>query len=115
MNMNRPHSWMLLAALVVPVVLAGPSASADPPPATAVPPLASVVPAHGAFMQIQGAPGSSTDAAHAGWIQIVSFNFGVQSPRDPQTGLATGKRQHEPIIVTKPADKSSSILFQAAS
>ena len=108
---------MLLAALVAPVVLGGSTATADTPPAAtaAAGSPTNVVPARGAFMQIQGAPGSSTDATHPGWIQLLSFNLGVQSPRDPQSGLPTGKRQHEPIVVTKAVDKSSPILLQASS
>ncbi len=115
--MNRTHSWMLLTALAAPVILAGPSASADPPPATTPAPAQpiSVAPAHGAFMQIQGVSGSSTDAAHASWIPVVSFSYSVQSPRDASSGLATGKRQHEPFVVTKQTDKSSPVLFRAAS
>lgn len=39
---------------------------------------------------------------------------GVISPRDPTSGLPTGKRQHRPLIITKPVDKASPLLAKAA-
>ena len=33
------------------------------------------------------------------WVPVLSFNMGVQSPRDAATGQASGKRQHKPIVV----------------
>ena len=32
---------------------------------------------------------------------------GIVSPRDPASGLPTGKRQHNDIVITKPIDKAS--------
>jgi type VI secretion system (T6SS) effector Hcp len=32
---------------------------------------------------------------------------GVVSPRDPASGLPTGKRMHKPFVITKEIDKSS--------
>ena len=59
-------------------------------------------------------------------IPIVSLNLGVQTARDPQSGLPTGqrqrdsasglptgKRQHAPIRVTKEWDASSAELHRA--
>ncbi len=37
----------------------------------------------------------------------------VYIPRDPQTGLPTGKRVHNPLTVTKVFDKASPLLYQA--
>jgi len=31
----------------------------------------------------------------------------VKSPRDSSTGMATGKRQHQPVLITKESDKAS--------
>jgi type VI secretion system secreted protein Hcp len=46
-------------------------------------------------------------------IEIHSFNMGVQSPRDASTGLASGKRQHEPLTIIKEVDPSSPALWGA--
>ncbi|HYM20765.1 MAG TPA: type VI secretion system tube protein Hcp [Candidatus Kapabacteria bacterium] len=35
----------------------------------------------------------------------------VQSPRDVATGMATGRRMHQPITITKETDKTSPALF----
>jgi type VI protein secretion system component Hcp len=37
----------------------------------------------------------------------------VTSPRDAATGMATGKRMHKPITITKELDKSSPLLAKA--
>ncbi len=41
----------------------------------------------------------------------VSLSHSVVSPRDSASGLATGKRMHKPMILTKRLDKSSPQLF----
>ena len=46
-------------------------------------------------------------------ILIQAMNHNVRIPRDPQTGLAIGKRIHEALTVTKVYDKSSPKLYQA--
>ena len=33
------------------------------------------------------------------WIEVVSFSYAVQSPREVATGQASGKRQHKPITI----------------
>jgi type VI secretion system secreted protein Hcp len=33
------------------------------------------------------------------------------SPRDPASGLPTGKRMHKPFVITKELDKSSPLLY----
>lgn len=48
-----------------------------------------------------------------GWIEIVAYNHEILAPYDPSSGLATGKRQHHPLIVVKEIDQSSVPLFQA--
>jgi type VI secretion system secreted protein Hcp len=45
-------------------------------------------------------------------IPILSFNLQVVAPRDAQTGQASGKRQHQPVVITKQWDSSSPKLFQ---
>lgn len=41
----------------------------------------------------------------------VSLSHSVVSPRDAANGLATGKRTHKPMTITKRLDKSSPQLF----
>lgn len=38
---------------------------------------------------------------------------GLTAPRDAASGLPAGKRQHKPIVITKPVDKATPILQQA--
>ena len=42
------------------------------------------------------------------------FQMGVQSPYDVSTGHASGKRQHQPIAITKETDASSPSLYRLA-
>lgn len=49
----------------------------------------------------------------AGTIEVLGFTSGVQGPRDPATGRLTGRHAHEPIVITKPIDKSSPLLAKA--
>ena len=46
-------------------------------------------------------------------ILVEGMTHEVTIPRDIQTGLATGKRVHGPLTVTKVFDKSSPKLYQA--
>jgi len=57
--------------------------------------------------------GSCTMAGREDSILIEGFKHEIVIPRDPQTGLPTGKRRHEPMTVTKFFDKSSPLLYQA--
>jgi type VI secretion system secreted protein Hcp len=45
---------------------------------------------------------ATTDQRKDKWIPILAFTQGVISPRDPATGLPTGKRQHQPVTIVKP-------------
>jgi hypothetical protein len=43
---------------------------------------------------------------------FVAFGLqGIVSPRDAASGLPSGKRQHEPITILKPVDKSTPLIF----
>ncbi len=46
--------------------------------------------------------------------EITSIDFGGLSPRDISTGQASGKRQHNPIVIVKSIDKASPLLAKAA-
>jgi len=70
--------------------------------------------AYDGFLQIEGIPGESTDAAHAGWIEILSFNHAVVQPAGSATsriGGRTGARADvEDFVITKVVDKASPLL-----
>ena len=36
------------------------------------------------------------------WMPVLAFTMGLTSPRDPASGLPTGKRQHQPVTIVKP-------------
>lgn len=62
----------------------------------------------------QGAiEGSCEMEGREGTILVQALNHEVSIPRDPQTGLATGKRVHHPLTILKALDKSTPLLYQA--
>jgi type VI secretion system secreted protein Hcp len=70
-----------------------------------------------AYMTLKGRisgdiKGSVTTPGHEGAIRVVAVQHEITSPRDAQSGLPTGKRQHKPFVVTKELDKSSPILYK---
>ena len=46
-------------------------------------------------------------------IAVTGLTHEIVSPRDPASGLPTGKRQHKPITITKEIDKSTPLLLNA--
>ena len=46
-------------------------------------------------------------------IDAVGFSYEVTSPRDAASGMASGKRQHKPLQITKAVGASSPQFFQA--
>jgi type VI secretion system secreted protein Hcp len=46
-------------------------------------------------------------------ILVHSFSHEILSPRDPASGLPTGKRQHQPVLILKEIDRSSPPLWSA--
>jgi len=44
---------------------------------------------------------------------LLSFSFGSQRPLGAASGLPSGKRQHNPIVVTKQKDSASPLIFRA--
>ena len=57
--------------------------------------------------------GESPIAARKERMPLVAFNFEVLAPRDLNTGLPVGKRQHKPIVVTKEWGAASPQFVQA--
>ncbi len=54
----------------------------------------------------------------AGEIEVNSWSWGVSNvtgPRDSASGQATGKRQHQPLMIKKSIDKATPLLFKAMS
>jgi len=46
-------------------------------------------------------------------ILVYAMNHDIHIPRDPQTGLASGKRIHGPLTIVKEYDKATPKLYQA--
>ncbi len=55
--------------------------------------------------------GPSTNKSHAHEWPLTSFTHEVSSPRDPQSGLPTGRRQHHAVVVTLPLATNIPILW----
>jgi len=58
--------------------------------------------------------GDNTIRGLEDFIPVLALSEGVSSPRDPASGLPTGKRVHKPFLILKPLDKASPKLFMAA-
>ena len=59
--------------------------------------------------------GSCAIKGREGTILVYALDHTIQIPRDPHSGLPTGKRIHMPMTITKEIDKSSPKLMQALS
>ena len=46
-------------------------------------------------------------------IAVTAISHEILSPRDPASGLPTGKRQHQPITITKETDAATPLLLNA--
>lgn len=57
--------------------------------------------------------GSVTRAGHEGKIEVVAVSHALRSPRDGATGQPSGKRQHEPLRITKEIDRATPPLYNA--
>lgn len=71
-----------------------------------------------AFMSITGARqgeirGGATQKGREGQIAVTAVDHTVQTPVDAASGMATGKRQHKPFVITKDVDRSSPLLHTA--
>ena len=68
------------------------------------------------YLQIEGIKGESTDAAHSGWIECTSAQWGVTQPKSATASTAGGHTAERcdlrSISVTKLADLASPILMQ---
>ena len=57
-------------------------------------------------------PVRDRDDIKEGSIALLGVEHGIVSPRDAATGMASGKRQHLPITVTKEPDQTSPLFYQ---
>lgn len=83
--------------------------------------------ANPAFMKIEGVTqgliteGAGTAASvgnmavsdHIDESRILKVDHNVFIPKDPHSGMATGQRVHEPILLTKLVDKASPLMYNA--
>ena len=56
-------------------------------------------------------PVRDRDETKNGSIALLAVEHSIVSPRDTATGMATGKRQHHPITVTKETDNTSPFFY----
>jgi type VI secretion system secreted protein Hcp len=59
-----------------------------------------------------GIKGSVTQKGREGKIMVIAVDHELTSPRDPSSGLPTGKLLHKPIRIMKELDKSSPLLYR---
>lgn len=57
--------------------------------------------------------GSCDHKGHEKSILAYAVDHKITMPTDPHSGLSSGKRLHEPLVLTKEFDKSSPKLYQA--
>lgn len=58
-------------------------------------------------------PGSEKTPEGTLAIPVLAVNHQVESPRDPVSGLSTGKPQHKPITIYKEVDSATTFLYTA--
>lgn len=56
--------------------------------------------------------GSVTQKGRENKIMVIAVSHEIVSPRDPASGLPTGKRMHKPLVITKEVDRSTPLLHQ---
>ncbi len=56
---------------------------------------------------------AATDSTNYDKITVVSFLADALIPRDPNSGVATGARMYQPVVITKYFDSSSPLLWAA--
>jgi type VI secretion system secreted protein Hcp len=71
-----------------------------------------------AYLRIKGQTqgdirGSVTQKGREDSIMVIAVDHEILSPRDPASGLPTGKRMHKPLVITKELDRSSPLLRSA--
>ena len=57
--------------------------------------------------------GGATQKGREGSLRVLAVSHTLTSPRDPASGLPTGKRQHRPIVLTVELDRAAPLLYRA--
>jgi type VI secretion system secreted protein Hcp len=60
---------------------------------------------------VQG-PVTLNGTGRQGSIQLLGFSHEINSPHNQSSGISTGQRIHLPLIVAKPLDQSTPLLYQ---
>jgi type VI protein secretion system component Hcp len=59
---------------------------------------------NGIFLSLEGVPGESAIEAHRNWIDVLSFNYGIQNPAPipaSGSGMRAGLPQFGDLVITK--------------
>jgi type VI secretion system secreted protein Hcp len=63
------------------------------------------------FLKVNGVTGEAVDADHKGEIDVVSWSWGMESPREAMTGQARGRVVISELQIIKRVDQSSPTLM----
>ena len=55
--------------------------------------------------------GDSVQRGREGWMQLYDYKHEIVSPRDAASGLATGRRMHKPVTITRKVGAGSPLLM----
>ena len=71
-----------------------------------------------AFLKVEAIDGESTDSAHEGWIEVLSFSCGVDQPASASASssgnLSSQRADFHPLTISKTLDKASPKLALGA-
>lgn len=70
------------------------------------------------FLKVRGQTqgdihGSVTQHGKEGTIAVIAVEHAIISPRDPASGLPTGKRMHQPLVIITHIDKATPLLYNS--
>ena len=66
------------------------------------------------YLELDGIPGESSDAQHQNWIDILSFEHGIENPADGgAAGRAAGRPLFKDFHICKEIDKSTTPIQEA--
>jgi type VI secretion system secreted protein Hcp len=57
--------------------------------------------------------GSCEQKGRENSIIVISVSHEITGPRDIESGLATGKRHHKPLVITKELDRATPLLYNS--
>lgn len=76
--------------------------------------IAAAAAAAAGYMKLGDIKGEAAGRSQGEAIEIESWSWGTSQPsRDAASGMASGKRQHQPLTVVKKLDKASPVLQEA--